>query len=128
MPTYTSQDVAAFRAYHRRRDEQKRREREELRLEVLAKTRAAIRRLAPEFPAVRTVHLFGSILQPGRFTPRSDVDLAVDIEDLEQEAPFARALEKALDRPVDLRPHTGPIRRAVETEGEAVYAREATHS
>lgn len=95
-----------------------RRQREELRLEVLEKARAEIRRLAPDFPGLREVHLFGSVTEPDRFTRNSDIDLAVESDDLEQETPFARALEEVLDRPVDVRPHTGPIRTAVETSGE----------
>lgn len=128
MTTPSPQEIDAFWAYHRRRDETQRREREDLRLDLLGKVRGVIRRLAPEFSSVREVHIFGSILQPGRFTRGSDIDLAVEIDDLEQEGPFARALEQVLEWRVDLRPHTGPIRRAVDTSGETVYAREDSGS
>lgn len=112
-----------YREYHARRERKLREEREALRLRVLEQARGAIRRIAPEFPAIRTVHLFGSLLAPGRFHRESDVDVAVECDDLEIEAPFARLLEAALERDVDLRPRTGAVARAVETSGELCYER-----
>jgi predicted nucleotidyltransferase len=112
------------REYHARRDQERRAEREALRLEALERTRAAIRQRAPEFPAVRAAYLFGSILKPGWFHAQSDVDVALDCDDLESETPFWRALERALERNVDLRPREGPIAQAVEDYGELVYERE----
>lgn len=116
-------DMDAFRAYHRDRAETRRRRQEDLRQRVLGRARSAIRSLAPEHPDIRSAALFGSILQPERFTARSDVDIAVDVDDLEAEGRFARALERAIEWPVDVRPLTGPIRWAVEAKGETVYER-----
>ena len=113
------------REYHARRDAELRAAREGLRERTLTAARAAIRRLAPRHPAVRQVALFGSVLQPGWFTDASDVDVAAVVDDLEAEGPFVRALERELGRRVDLRPLEGAVRRAVETEGERVYEREA---
>jgi predicted nucleotidyltransferase len=112
------------REYHARRDQERRAEAEALRLEVLERAREVIRQRAPEFPAIRAAYLFGSILQPGRFHAESDVDVAIDWDDLEAETPFWRALERALERNVDLRPREGPIARAVGDYGERVYERE----
>lgn len=112
------------REYHARRDAARRAAREALRECQLAAARVAIRRFAPRFPAIRAVYLFGSVLQPGWFTEASDVDVAVETDDLEAEGPFVRALETELHRQVDLRPFAGAIREAVETEGEKVYERE----
>lgn len=109
-----------YREYHSRREREIREEREALRLRVLEQAREAIRRAAPDFPAIRAVYLFGSVVQPGRFHSGSDLDVAVDCEDIEAETPFARALEEILDRSVDLRPRMGPIARAVEDSGERV--------
>jgi len=109
-----------YREYHARREREIREEREALRLQVLEQAREAIRRVAAEFPAIRAVYLFGSIVQPGRFHSGSDLDVAIDCEEIEVETPFARALEEVLDRSVDLRPWVGPIARAVEDSGERV--------
>lgn len=106
--------------YHAQREQTLRAERETLRREVLEQARTAIRRLAPRFPAIRAVYLFGSVLAPGRFLPDSDVDVAVDCDNLEAETPFWRALEDALRRNVDLRPREGAVARAVEDYGERV--------
>lgn len=116
--------LRSYREYHARRDRELREEREALRLEVLERAREAIRRAAPLFPAIRAVYLFGSLLQPGRFLPDSDVDVAVDCDDIEVETPFWRKLEEALERDVDLRPRIGAVARAVEQGGELCYERE----
>ncbi|MFL6259299.1 MAG: nucleotidyltransferase family protein [Thermoanaerobaculia bacterium] len=119
-------DAAAllpYREYHARRERELRQEREALRLEVLESAREAIRRSAPLFPAIRAAYLFGSLLQPGRFRPDSDVDVAIDCDDIEMETPFWRMLEEELRRDVDLRPRIGAIARAVEEEGERCYER-----
>lgn len=88
------------REYHARRDRERLADREALREEVLERTRQAILRHAPRFPGIRAVYLFGSLVQPGRFTPLSDVDVAVDTEDIREETPFWRALEEDLERNV----------------------------
>ena len=118
----------AYREYHARRDRERRQEMEELRMQVLEQAKRAIRDTAPGFPAVRAVYLFGSVLRPGRFRPDSDVDVAVDCDDIEVETPFWRSLEERLERNVDLRPRLGVIARAVETGGELCYEREVPGS
>lgn len=112
-----------FREYHARRDSEIWREREALRLGVLEAAREAIRESAPRFAAIRAVYLFGSVLQPGRFRSDSDVDVAIDSDDIEAETPFWRLLEEALERNVDLRPRLGAVARAVEDGGELCYER-----
>ena len=124
-------DEAALRPfweYHARRDRELREEREALRLGVLERARDAVSRSAPRFPAIQAVYLFGSLLQPGQFRPDSDVDLAIDCDDVEVETPFWRMLEDVLERDVDLRPRIGAVARAVEQGGELCYAREVSGS
>jgi predicted nucleotidyltransferase len=113
-----------YREYHARRERELCKQREALRLKVLERARDAIRRSAPGFPAIRAVYLFGSVLQPGRFRPDSDVDVAIDCDDIEMESPFWQALQDALERNVDLRPRIGRIAQAVEDYGELCYERE----
>ena len=120
--------LRVYREYHARRDRQLREQREALRLRVLEQAREAIRRSAPRFPAIRAVYLFGSVLQPGRFRPDSDVDVAIDCDELNVETPFWDLLEAALERNVDLRPRVGPIAQAVEDYGELCYEREVPDS
>lgn len=109
------------REYHARRAAERRAEREALRRRKLSQAREAIRRLAPRFPAVRRVYLFGSLLRPGHFHAASDIDVALECDDLASETPFARALERELATVVDLRPCQGAIAEAVRDEGEKVY-------
>ncbi len=113
-----------YREYHARRERELREQREALRLAVLEKAREAIGRSAPKFPAIRAVYLFGSVLQPGRFRPSSDVDVAVDCDAIEAETPFWSLLEDSLERNVDVRPRVGPVAQAVEDYGELCYERE----
>jgi predicted nucleotidyltransferase len=112
------------REYHARRDRERLAARESLRSDVLERTRQAVRLHAPRYPSIRAVYLFGSLVQPGRFSPLSDVDVAVDADDIREETPFWRALEEDLERNVDLRPRAGAIARAVATYGEICYERE----
>lgn len=112
-----------FREYHRRRDAERLARREGERHQVLAQVRDAVARLAPGHPAIRRVHVYGSLLQPGRFTARSDVDLAVDSDEIESETPFWRDMERALRRNVDLRPREGAVADAVAAYGELCYER-----
>jgi len=81
----------AAREYHARRQKERRAQRE------------AIRRRAPRYPAIGAVYLFGSVLQPGRFTSGSDVDVAVEGADVDTESRFWRALEEDCGGAVDLR-------------------------
>jgi predicted nucleotidyltransferase len=117
-----------YREYHARRERELREQREALRLSVLERARDAIRRSAPDFPAIRAVYLFGSVLQPGRFHSGSDVDVAVDCDRIETESQFWDALETALKRNVDLRPRLGAVAQAVEDYGEICYEREVPGS
>src|SRR5262249_49427497 len=117
-----------YREYHARRERELLARKEALRFDVLAQARAAIRRLAPDFPALRAVYLFGSILKIGRFHSSSDVDVAIDCADLETEHPFWGALEDALERNVVLLPRVGRVAQAVEVSGEPVYEREVSGS
>jgi predicted nucleotidyltransferase len=113
----------AFRDFHARRERARLEERETLRLDLLERAKAAILRQAPAFPAVRAVYLFGSILQPGHFQAGSDVDVAIDCDDLKAETPFWRALEGELEWNVDVRPREGAVARAIEDYGEKIYER-----
>ena len=107
--------------YHARRAASRLQEREALRESTLREARESIRRLAPEHPAVRRVYLFGSLLLPGRFRTNSDIDVAIECDDLAAETPFARALERELGTPIDLRPFEGAVGEAVGSSGEKVY-------
>lgn len=120
------QAIRQAREYHARREARRRQQRERLRREQYRRVCAAIRHLAPAYPAVRAVYLFGSLVQPGRFRPWSDLDLAVCCDDAEAESRFWRALETMLQTDVDLRPWAGPVARAVATYGECVYEREVS--
>ncbi len=128
MRSFSTQQIAAARAYQRQRDDARHKARESRRLERLAAARQAIRDLALEEPALSAVYLFGSILRPGRFIARSDIDVAVDSADPAADSRFWRALEESLDLPVDVRPRTGAVATAVELAGECVYERSAARS
>jgi predicted nucleotidyltransferase len=124
MHKLTPAEIEAARRYHREKEERQRAAREAYRQEWLARVRAAIGAIAPRHPQVACVYLYGSLMQPGRFTDRSDIDVAVVCDSIAAETPFWRELEHALRRDVDLRPLVDPITRAVAHHGELVYERE----
>ncbi|MCB8942900.1 MAG: nucleotidyltransferase domain-containing protein [Ardenticatenaceae bacterium] len=116
------------REYHARREAARLQEREALRRQRLDAARTAIRQLAPTYPAIQAVYLFGSILQIGRFTSQSDIDVALSCDDVAVESKFWRELEAALEWDVDVRPLQHPITQAVNDYGECVYERKSPHS
>jgi predicted nucleotidyltransferase len=123
MSSLTPSEIENARAYHHRRSADRRREREELRRSTLRQVREAIRDLVRSFEAIEAVYLFGSILRPHAFARGSDIDIALVSRDPEQETRFARRLEGALERDVDIRAYEGAVRRAVAWSGEVVYER-----
>ncbi len=114
-------DMDAARHYHQERAAERFRQREVERQQWLQRTRDIVTFLAPRFPAVHRILLFGSLVKPGRFGPNSDIDVAVVCDDVAVESAFWRALEQALERPVDLRPLTGVLAEVVTREGVCVY-------
>ncbi|MGH8488292.1 MAG: hypothetical protein ACREXS_05350 [Gammaproteobacteria bacterium] len=72
------------------------------------------------------MYLFSSVLQFGRFTSGSDVDVGVAVEgaDVDTESRFWRALEEDCGGAVDLRSLQGAVARAVADHGERVYVRD----
>jgi len=120
--------IHPYREYHRQREAAQLAEREQLRQERLAAAQIAIRVLAPQFPALERVYLFGSIVHPGRFTRRSDVDVAVMGDDLASQTQFWRLLEQQLQWEVDVRSCVSPIQEVVNQEGICVYVRESDYS
>lgn len=127
MPRMAEADpktVREAREHLRERERRRFAEREELRARVLEEARQAIRRYAPDVASLRAAYLFGSVTKPGRFGPRSDVDVAVDCGDPADETRLWRLLEDDLRRPVDVRPLTGPLVAEARERGECVYARD----
>ncbi|MBA2593693.1 MAG: nucleotidyltransferase domain-containing protein [Pseudomonadota bacterium] len=118
----------AAHEYHARRQRERRAQREALRQQRLTTLRQAIQRRAPRYPAIGAVYLFGSVLQPGRFTSGSDIDVAVEGADVDTESRFWRALEEDCGGAVDLRPLQGAVARAVADHGERVYVRDLPRS
>jgi predicted nucleotidyltransferase len=119
-------DISAARQYYYERETRRRAQREAERQQWLRCVREAIWRLAQRYPGVRRVYLFGSLVQPGRFRPDSDIDIAVECDTVETEGVFWRALERELKRDVDVRPLVGAIVEIVADSGEQVYERQAT--
>ena len=115
--------MESARQYHRARMAQRHEQRERLRLHWLQRVRAAILRLAPHYPGVQRVILFGSLIKAGQFRSDSDIDVAVKCDTLEGESAFWHALELELERDIDVRSLTGTVAEIVAREGEMVYGR-----
>ena len=113
--------VQAARRHYQERESQRRARLEAERQRWLGRVRQLVPHLAGRHPGVQQVCLYGSLLRPGGFRADSDIDLAVACDSLETESVFWRALERELERNVDLRPLTGVIAEVAEREGEKVY-------
>ena len=119
-------DIGAARQYYYERETQRRAQREAERQQWLGCVREAILQLARRYPGVRRVYLYGSLVQPGRFRPDSDIDIAVECDTVETESIFWRDLERELKRDVDVRSLAGAIVEIVADSGEQVYERQDT--
>ena len=119
-------DIEVARQYYYEREMRRRARREAERQRWLQRVREAVACIALRYSGVRQVYVFGSLVQPGRFRSDSDIDVAVECDTLETESAFWRALERELERDVDVRPLSGAIAEAVANEGELVYGRQDT--
>jgi predicted nucleotidyltransferase len=116
----TPEEIAACRASLHAREQRQQAEREARRAAALAAARQAVAQAAPQFPAVRRVYLFGSVVQPGAMRQCSDIDVAVEHRlSAEDYFGFWRALERAAPgRAFDL----------AELEGDTPFAAGVRHS
>jgi predicted nucleotidyltransferase len=117
----TAKDIKSARQYYHQREARRRAQREAERQRWLQRVREAVSRVAPQHPGVRRVVLFGSLVQPGRFGPASDIDVGVECDTVETEVAFWRALEQELERDVDVRPLIGRLAETAMQTGEQVY-------
>ncbi len=117
-------DIEAARRSFRRREQKRRQEREAIRQKALQAAQAVVPAIVARYPAVRAAYLFGSILRPGAFGPRSDIDVAIEGGTAEDYFALWHALEEALpDQFIDLRdlpPDTFFSQRVYET-GKKIY-------
>lgn len=97
IPHVTSFSTAVLdRAMQRQR-----REREKLRRETIQNVKRVIPPLAKRYGIAR-VFLFGSVMKPGRFHERSDVDVAVYGLTNERYFSFMAVLSRTIKRDVDV--------------------------
>lgn len=121
-----AEDIESARRYYRQREARRRGQREAERQCWLQRVREAVARLAPQHAEVRRVVLFGSLVQPGRFGPDSDIDVGVECDTAEAEVAFWRALERELGRAVDVRPLAGGLAEFAVQTGEQVWMRKSS--
>jgi predicted nucleotidyltransferase len=116
------------REFHALREAKRLQEREKLRVARLEAIQQAVRRHAPDFPAIQAVYLFGSILKTGRHTAASDIDVAVQGAGVAEESDFWRTLEQAVQWNVDVRPYAPPLIEEIAISGIKVYERAGADS
>lgn len=115
-----------YKSYFYQRDQKRQQIREQARLECFQHVHNLVNNIAPNYPEIKQLYLFGSLAQPGRFRSHSDIDLALVSTDIAIETPFCRELEQNLKRSVDLRPLIGTIVEAVKQYGILLYERQDT--
>lgn len=119
-------DINAARRNLEARAERTRVERETRRTAAERVVTEAVQRVVVDFPSIRRVFLFGSVIRPSGFRADSDVD--VGIEGLGVEDYFAvwRAIERAApDWLIDVRDITQPsdFAERVKATGKLIYER-----
>jgi predicted nucleotidyltransferase len=114
-------DIESARRHYRERELRRQEEREAERQYWLRRVREAVPRIGPQHPGVCRVVVFGSLVQQGRFRSDSNIDVAVECDTVEAESAFWQALERELERDVDVRPLTKSLVEAIGSEGEILY-------
>jgi predicted nucleotidyltransferase len=120
-------DVAACRESFIVREEKKLADLEKRRERALKAAVKAITTTVSDYPEVRRVFLFGSVLRAGGFRPDSDVDIAVEGANASDYFSLWRDLEEAMPGwTVDLRDFVPGSHFAsrVQARGYLVYERE----
>lgn len=117
-------DIQTYRRSFQARLQQSLEEREARRKKALKEIKAVAPALLSQYPAIKAVYLFGSVLRSGRFQINSDIDVAIEGGAAEDYFAFWRDLQEALpDWLIDLRdlpPDTLFTQRVYET-GEKIY-------
>lgn len=109
-----------------RRQAEALRQREVQRQKAREMVLTAIAQLAPAYPLVERVYLFGSVTQADRFHTNSDIDVAVEGTDAETYFAFWRDLERiCFNWMIDLREINTPshFTETIKQQGELVYER-----
>ena len=117
-------DLQQCRDNFHRRIATQREAREALRLQAREDIAAAILEVAPAYPEIAQVYLFGSITQPGQFGHHSDIDIAVAGTDAAAYFALWRDLEAAYpNQSIDLREinQPGHFTTIVRQTGELIY-------
>lgn len=116
--------IAVYRQSYGERERRRRVRWERRRQEALAAIRWAVRTVAPSYPTVQRVYLFGSVTRPGAFRPDSDVDVAVEGLDAGVCFDLWRDLEQAASGwRLDVRPLEpgDPFSDRVRRRGVTIY-------
>jgi uncharacterized protein len=100
MSSLPEKSQGSFEVWRRRQSRRRARD-EALRHSVLEAVCAALDRLALEYP-FEEAYLFGSVVNPGRFSDRSDVDVGVEGLDGRDLYRFVASLSGAVGREVDV--------------------------
>lgn len=116
-------DIQTYRRSFQARLKQSLEQREIRRKKALKEIKTVVPALLPQYPAIKTVYLFGSVLRFGRFQINSDIDVAIEGGTAEDYFAFWRDLQEALPDwfidSRDLPPRTLFAQRVYET-GEKI--------
>ncbi len=74
----SAEELQAYRTSFRARQQQQFAEREAMREAALHAARERIPPLLTRWPGIQRAYLFGSVLRPGAFHRRSDIDIAIE--------------------------------------------------
>jgi predicted nucleotidyltransferase len=96
MTLLTAEALAGYRRGWQEREKARRARQEATRQTALTAAREAILSVAGDWPSIQRVYLFGSVIQVGAFSGRSDIDVAIEGATAEEYFGFWRELDAAL--------------------------------
>jgi len=119
-------DIAAVRHNLQARAERERAGREARRAATERAVSEAVQKAIVNFPSVKRVFLFGSVIRPNAFRSDSDVDVAIEGLGVADYFPIWKAIEDAApDWIIDVRDitHPSPFADRVRATGRLIYER-----
>lgn len=125
------ESIEVYRRNFKAREKRLRQERETKRQKALQAVQVAIPPVASHYPSLRRVYLFGSVLHPGLFHRKSDIDVAVEGSTARDYFDFWRTLdEMLLEWGVDVRELDDSLAFSnhVRQSGLLIYEREDSQS
>jgi len=126
-----NEDIATYRRSFYEREEKRQKEHDQRQAQAEQNIIQTVQSLAPQYPQLLRVYLFGSILSQVSFKPSSDIDLMVEGVSFEESFRLWKELEQKIpEHYVDVRVFEvdNPFCQRIKMKGKVIYERKDTNA